>query len=349
MEWFAEADRDPGMRRIQLWFVLAAALGLFAVWSNSFIAIGYLLGAEGAAPRFDWLSLTVARFLPVAVICAVYCFGFRRQESVALLRSHPVRLAFCGLLGVWGYNFALYFGQQHGVPAPIASLETALVPLFLMILGAAVLKEQLTVSRLGGFAVALAGMIVISRAKDLDGAGSYGLLIAITALAPLAWSIYSVLSKPVIRHHSPLVWSYLMIAVGGLPLLLVLPFSGGPEMISLDGTGWLAVGYLSLACTVLGFAVWTWLVKHLPASSVGFTVFLNPPLTISFKVLFAALFPATFAFTIVAQEWIGGALAMAGMLIAVTGALERFRAAAPQQDVARVESPVVIELEGDGK
>ena len=29
-------------------------------------------------------------------------------------------------LAVPGYNLALYYGQQHGVPAPVASLTTAL-------------------------------------------------------------------------------------------------------------------------------------------------------------------------------------------------------------------------------
>jgi hypothetical protein len=55
----------------------------------------------------------------------------------------------------------------------------------------------------------------------------------------------------------------------------------------------------------------------LPASSVGFTVFLNPPLTALSKLALAALFPATFLFAIEAQEVLGGLLALAGLGIAV--------------------------------
>ena len=57
--------------------------------------------------------------------------------------------------------------------------------------------------------------------------------------------------------------------------------------------------------------------RHLPASTVGFTVFLNPPLTTLSKLTLSTLLPATFLFTILPQEWLGGALTLVGMGIAV--------------------------------
>jgi drug/metabolite transporter (DMT)-like permease len=293
-------------------------VGLFLVWSNSFIAISYLLGGEREAARLEWLSLTAARFLPAAVLAAAYCLLLRPRETWQVVRSHPVRLLFCGFFAVPAYNFALYFGQQHGVPAPVASLTTALVPLFLMVLGSAVLGERLTARQILGFAVALAGMVVIGQAKKTGGvAGSYGLVLLITALAPLSWSLFSVLSKPLTGRVSPLLWTYLVVAVGGLPLVAALPFGAWSRLVALDGPGWLAVAFLTLLCTILGFAVWTWLLRYLPASSLGFTVFLNPPLTTLSKSLLAAALPATFAFAVAPLEWLGGGMALAGLAVAV--------------------------------
>jgi drug/metabolite transporter (DMT)-like permease len=85
----------------------------------------------------------------------------------------------------------------------------------------------------------------------------------------------------------------------------------------LDAWGWFAVLYLSVPCTVLGFALWTWLLKHLPASSVGFSVFLNPPLTLASKYVLATTVPATFVFATRPAEWLGGALALTGLALAV--------------------------------
>jgi drug/metabolite transporter (DMT)-like permease len=305
------------VRPLRPWVPAVAALGLFGVWSNSFIAVGYLQGVDGATPRFDWIGLTVARFVPAALLCAAYCFAFRPAESWSVLRGHFPRLLLCGFLSVPGYNLALNYGQGHGVSAPVASLTTTLVPLFVMALAAIFLGERMTLRRLVGFVVAVSGMILIGSARLAGGGATYPLLVAITALAPFSWSIYSVITKPMTGRVSPVVWTYLSICLG---TGLVLPFLPGRvwrQWSELDTTGWLALLYLSVPCTVLGFAVWNWLLRHLPASSVGFTVFLNPPLTTISKALFAALMPATFLFTIQRQEWIGGGLTLLGMAIAL--------------------------------
>ena len=229
-----------------------------------------------------------------------------------------MRLLICSLLAVPGYNLALYFGQQHGVPPPIASLTTALVPLFVMILAALFLGESLTLRKTLAFFMACFGLVLIALSKGDPGAiAEYGLTLAITALAPLSWSIYSILSKPVFGAASPLVWTYLCIVVGSLPLLVVLPFRGGPEMSTLSASGWFALLYLSVLCTVVGYAIWAWLLRQLPASTLSFTVFFNPPLTTINKVALATLFPTVFVIQPSALEWLGGLLALAGLAIAL--------------------------------
>lgn len=297
---------------------LLVAFALFLVWSNSFIAASYLLGAEGRPARFDYVEITVARFLPIAPLCLLYCLLFRREETLRLLRHHPVRLVVCGLLAAPGYNLALYYGQQHGVPPPVASLTTALLPLFVLLLAAAALGERLTGRKIVAFLVALAGLVLIALAKgDPRSAADYGRLLAITALAPLSWALYSILSKPIMGAASPLVWTYMTIGVGSAPLLAIAPWHGGPEMRTLPADGWVAILYLSVLCTLLGYAVWTWLLRHLPASTVGFTVFFNPPLTTVSKLLLSLLFPALFVWQLNPLELVGGGLALAGLALAI--------------------------------
>ncbi|MEE9562530.1 MAG: DMT family transporter [Thermoanaerobaculia bacterium] len=297
---------------------LLVAFALFLVWSNSFIAASYLLGTEGRPARFDWVGITVARFLPIALLCLFYCIVFRRSETIRLLRHHPVRLVVCGLLGAPAYNLALYYGQQHGVPPPVASLTTALLPLFVMLLAAAVLGERLTARKITAFLVALVGLVIIALSKgDPRSAADYGLILGITALAPLSWAVYSILSKPIMGAASPLVWTYMTIAVGSIPLLAIAPWRGGPEMMALPTDGWVALLYLSVLCTLIGYAVWTWLLKHLQASTVGFTVFFNPPLTTASKLFLSLLFPAVFVWQLNPLELLGGGLSLAGLALAL--------------------------------
>ena len=51
---------QPHPRR---WVLLTAVLVLFSVWSSSFIAMSFLLGNDHAERQFDWVGLTVARYL----------------------------------------------------------------------------------------------------------------------------------------------------------------------------------------------------------------------------------------------------------------------------------------------
>ncbi|MCU0727678.1 MAG: DMT family transporter [Planctomycetes bacterium] len=290
----------------------ATAFLLFSVWAGSFIAIEALL-----AGRFDWLSLTVARFVPVAILCGSWCLLRRRAETLAVVRTHWRRLLLCGLFMVPGYNFALYYGQEHRIAAPIASLLTALAPLFLLILSALFLSERITARRAAGFAIAAAGVVLVARARTDTEGTTYPLLVALTAIAPLCWALQTAIAKPVMRRVSPLVWTYLSICFGTAPLFLVLPFRGGLELLRLDPAGHAMLGYLSVLCTILGFALWTWLLRHLTAGTVGFTIFLNPPLTTVYKLSLAALFPAAFAFSVRTGEVLGGLVVLAGVGVAV--------------------------------
>jgi O-acetylserine/cysteine efflux transporter len=294
---------------------------LFLIWSNSFIAIGWLLGSEVEPARLDWVELTICRFAPATPICALYCFVLHRRESVQLVREHWRRLLLGGFCAVPAYNFALYYGQSHGVPAPVASILTATSPLFLMINSRLFLGERLDGRKIRGFLVSLAGLVVIASTRPSGGAGVHALAVAITVLAPLSWSFFSVASKPVVGRVSPVLWTFLALVFGGTPLFLALPFRGGAALLALDSAGWLAILFLAIACTLLGFSLWVWILRHIPASSAGFAVFLNPPLTALSKVVLAALWPLVFRFEVSAREWLGGAIVLAGTAIALLGRL----------------------------
>ena len=125
------------------------------------------------------------------------------------------------------------------------------------------------------------------------------------------------ISKPIMARSSPLVFAYLAISIGSLPLLAIFPWKGREELAQMPLDGWTAVLYLSILCTFGGYAVWTWLLRHLPASTLGFTVFFNPPLTTTSKLVLSLLFPSLFIWQLNAMEWLGGGLALLGLALAV--------------------------------
>jgi drug/metabolite transporter (DMT)-like permease len=295
--------------------LFAATLGLFLVWSNTFLAFEMLLAPLSGPAPMRWSELAVARFVPATLVCAAWCLASRRREALLVVRRHPIRLAASALLAGPAYGAFMYYGISRRVSGPVASLLTTLSPLYLLVLGACLFGERIGRRQAAGLFLGFAGVVVVATAREAQGVSAWD--VAVLALAQVCWSVYSVLTKPVLRTVPPLLWTYLVIVAGGVPLLLLAPFHGGPAMLALDLRGWVLLLYLSIGATVLGNAVWSWLLRHLPASTTGLTIFLNPPLTTASKWALSLAFPLHFAFAIEAREWVGGGLALLGVALAV--------------------------------
>jgi O-acetylserine/cysteine efflux transporter len=302
--------------------LLLVVLGLFLVWSHTFLAFEVLLRpAGGRVAPMDWFDLVVARFAVVFPIAAFVTFGPRRRESLEVLRRSPLRVVSAGLVAVPLYNAALYVGIQHGVSGPIASLLTTMTPLYLVVIGAVALRERVSARKLVGLALGFGGVALIAFAQAGGLAGGASWPVVVAAVAPLGWSVYSALTKRALGDASTATWTFLVLTVGSAPLLLCLPFAGLAALRRLDATEWALLLYLSLLSTVGGNAVWSWLLRRLPASTTGFTIFLNPPLTTASKRVLSWLWPASFTFVIAPLQWVGGAVALAGVaLVVLSGA-----------------------------
>lgn len=300
-----------------LW-IGTVTLVLFLIWSNSFIALDELLGRGTGAGPLRWWELVMVRFGLVAVCMAAWLLAARARATLALIRRAWPRLLVIAVLTVPGYNFFLLFAQENGVPPAIASLVTAAVPLFMMILGGLFLGERVGLLKITAFAVAAVGMACIAVSKQLGPASfAYPLLVLCALGAPLCWSIYSTVLKPMLRTESPILVLFTCVAAAGLPLLACIDASlwarlGGRGEGGFGLTEWAYLLYLVGPCTLFGFPVWNWLVKHMSASAVGFTVFLNPPFTFASAYLLQGVPPLPL-------EVVGAAIVLIGVGIVVVG------------------------------
>ena len=295
-----ERSRDPG--------IFALLILTFLIWSNSFIAIKVLLARMSA---FDLLRL---RFLPVGVISMGLVLLFYRAEAWLILRAHPVRVAMGGLLMVISYNFLLNSGMRYVQPNA-ASLLIALNPLITLLLAVRFLREPFTRRRLLGTLVTFAGLALVVLLGRVGGTGGtwiaadkvpYALLVL---GGPLSWAAATVIIKPALKDHSPLVFNFVSLAIGSLPLFFFIDRRFAARALDLRPLETAAAAFLSLACTILAFTFWNYAVKHWHASNVSLFVFLNPPLTALFTYLFFGI-GITFYFLI------GGIVMLAGILVA---------------------------------
>ena len=262
----------------------------FLIWSNSFVAARYLVGDDVPdAERLVPYQFVIARFAPVGLFCLLY-FAFSataRTEARRLLRERPGLIALLGLLNVWAYNLA--FGEgQHLVPAGTASLIIALSPIFTFLLATFIGQEKPTLSRAAGLVLALAGIYVVvvyGAGRAVEGAYLQG--AAILALAPLSWAFYTVYSKPLFGHYAPIPTTFLILGLASAPAIpaFLLDTNLQNHLAAWGPQRWFADLFLAIACTLVGYWLWSEALKRLPASKTAAFIFLNPPLAIFFEWL----------------------------------------------------------------
>lgn len=238
---------------------------LFACWSLSFIGVQWL--------QVD-LSLgeaMAARFVPVLVATGVL-LAIRRPR---LPRSTWGRLALMGFFGVPGYNIFFFLGLRS-VPAGTASLVVALSPVFIAILARLIHGERFGPQKIAGLLLALAGLFVVVRygtSKAVDWPYLWAALLL--ALAPLSWAFYTTASRG-LEGVDPFDANLASLFVGSLPMIFFVT-RHGLRTLAADPRALGAALFLSLVCTVAGYAVWNWALKRLPAGEVAAFIFLNPP------------------------------------------------------------------------
>jgi len=262
----------------------------FLIWSNSFVATRYLVGEDVPdAERLGPFHFVIARFAPVGLVCLLYfaLSAAARREGWRLLREQPGLVVLLGLINVWAYNLAFAEGQ-HLVPAGTGSLIIALSPIFTFLLATLIGQEQPTLARAGGLLLALIGiyLVVVYGAGRAVGA-AYITDAGILVLAPLSWAFYTVFSKPLFGRYAPVPATFLILGLASVPAIPFF-FLDTQLRIQLSAWGpqrWFADLFLALACTLVGYWLWSEALKRLPASKTAAFIFLNPPLAIFFEWL----------------------------------------------------------------
>lgn len=277
---------------------LAAALLVVLIWGVNFVVIK--LGLRELPP----ILLAALRFLLAAV------------PAVFLIARPKVpfgRIALYGLV-MFSVQFGLLFAGMHlGMPAGLASLALQVHVFFTIALAAAVAGERPTAAQLLGALLAFAGIGVIAS-QSAGEATALGLVLVLLAAA--SWGVGNLLSKR-IGQVDPLalvVWGSL-VAFGPL-LALSLVLEGPQHLLRLPHLSLTALGsvaYLVYPTTLLGFGIWSWLLRRHPAATVA-------PFTLLVPVV--GFTSATLLLGEALQRWklLAAALVVAGLAVNLFGA-----------------------------
>jgi drug/metabolite transporter (DMT)-like permease len=251
--------------------VVAAAALAIVTWASAFVAIRYTVAFLGPG------TLAFTRLAGAGVVLGGWA-AVRRGRGFPRLRKVDLpRVVVLGATGFCGYHLALNCGERT-VSAGAASLLVSTVPLWTAAAAAFLLGERLTLRAWAGMVLSLAGAVLVSLGEG----GVRGLFSGDAALVLLAAAVqgtYFVLQKPVLTRYPPLALTAYTLGAG---VLLLLPWAGPAvrELVTAPRTVWLAVAYLAVVPTVVGYAAWSFVLRRTAASRAGPWLFLVPPASV---------------------------------------------------------------------
>ncbi|HEY3060450.1 MAG TPA: DMT family transporter [Chloroflexota bacterium] len=262
---------------IRLEAVPAPGLALVALILLNLMWGGSLPATKVALESFGPFTLAAAR-LVLAGVLFVIAIG-----PAALLRTTRRDAATMAVLGVLGFAAVQVF-QALGAANTSAASATVLAstgPVWIALLAPFVLRERLHLSTLGGVLLALLGVVAIT---GIDSAAPAGALIVL--LSSIAYGVSTLLGKQLAQRHTPLQFcaiSCLGGAIATTPLAVwEIAILGPPQPTPL---GWALLAYLAILVTFVGFAIWFWGLRALPAARAGALIFLQPLSGLAMAVL----------------------------------------------------------------
>jgi drug/metabolite transporter (DMT)-like permease len=217
-------------------------------WGGTFIA-GRVI-ANDIGP----FSAAFSRF----AIASLLLLGLTWQAEGHLppiKRRHVIPILLLGLTGIFAYNLFFFKGLQL-IRAGRASVIVASNPIFIILLSALFLKEKINLFKALGIILSVTGaVIVISKGNPVEIlTGSLGRGELYIFGCALSWVVYSLVGKAVMAELSPLTAVAYSSMAGAILLLLPAYFEGLPQyLVQYSTLDWLALLYLALLGTVLGF------------------------------------------------------------------------------------------------
>jgi drug/metabolite transporter (DMT)-like permease len=167
------------------------------------------------------------------------------------------------------------FGNQLGT-ASNSSILMAVEPLLTSAAAAIFLREHIGPRRGVGFALSMAGVVLLNGPwrADFKWTGLGASLIFLSSF--LCESAYSILGKPILTRAGPAKVLALSLAAGTALNLLI---DGPATMVAaraMPPQAWLLVLGLALVCTSFGYSFWFIVIRESEINVAAFTIFAQP-------------------------------------------------------------------------
>jgi drug/metabolite transporter (DMT)-like permease len=298
------------------------ALGvIYVVWGSTYLAIRIVVRE---LPPFAAAS---GRFLAAGLVMAAIAAIVDRDHPRPT-RRQILDYAVIGVL-LLGIGNGLVMWSEQRIPSGIAALLVGTVPLWITLLdGLRPGRQRWTPRVWFGSLVGFVGVALVARPEGGVAPGHWPGIIALQ-VATFSWSLGALYSQNVPRRLPVITASAVEMLAGSLALFAESRISGENlrQFQAASHTTWLALLYLAVFGSLVGFTAFAYCLNELPASIVGTYAYVNP-------VVAVALGAAFLGEPLSAGLMMGAALILGSVLLSTTG---RRNGAPPKPKIEAVE------------
>ena len=245
--------------------VAIAFAAIYLLWGGTFLAI------RVAVLQLPPFFAGGVRFLVAGG--ALYVFMRLRGEPSPTARAWRDIAATALCLFVATY-VALFWAEQY-VPSGVASVIEATLPLTAMVLEVFLFRQEPFRWRMG--AALLLGYLGVAWLL-ISNHDTYPAFPCLVILASgTAWSLGAVMTRSMRRSRSLPLTAGAQMLLGGIALLALSQATGELQMpLHFTWRAGLALLYLIVAGSLLGFTAYVWLLARMPVTRVASHAYVNP-------------------------------------------------------------------------
>lgn len=258
---------------------LVAWLLVCVFWGSTYFAIKI---GVGVLPPFLFAGL---RFIVAGALLLIGALVF--GDHLPRRAGDWARASIAGVMLLAGGNAFVVWAEQY-TPSGVASVFVVTVALWMAFFdsiipgGSGRLGLRVIVGLLVGFLGT--ALLVGANPREILSADLRG-PIALTG-ASMSWSLGSIFAKRRPTEASPYMTAAIQMLAGGTFVSLVGTGLGEWSAWHLTGRGALAMGYLVVFGSIVGYSAYSYALRYAPATLVGTYAYVNPVIAVLLGWLF---------------------------------------------------------------
>ncbi len=263
------------------WLVVLAFAAIYFIWGSAYVGIHFAI--ETLPPLF----MTGVRFLVAGGVLIVWA-RLRGAPAPKLIEWRSALII--GFLLFMVQNGSIVWAVGHGVPSGIVAVLTASIPLFMVLLAWSRPGGSfpgLTV--IGGVLLGLFGIILLVSPSGTTSLNLVG--VGAVLIGSFCWAYGSLYSKRAPLPKSINLSTGMQLFCGGVFQMIASILTGDAATLNPAGVSALsvmAVVYLGLISSVIGFSAYTWLLRVESPARVSTYAYVNPVVAVSLGWLLAS-------------------------------------------------------------